>query len=281
MTSLLAYTPDRGAPRRARPTAVSIDPRSVIVGGADAPQDPLNASTRSAASAVRQREEHLAKANLVRRRRRLLRQRIAALEPPAGAALVARVLLAPPEFAQRMSVGRLLTATTGVGAVRAKAIAGAATTRPLGSFSNQERASIASACTRRVASLEGLGRRRPQQHERSQAMRALASADRIRLARAGALRMITQTPGTGLAAWRAASLINATARPVELDGLTVKAVLEAIPGVGERAAGALLGELALTESTQLLMLSRSRATRAAGVLIARHGRRAGPCARRP
>jgi hypothetical protein len=229
-------------------------------------------TTRSPEAIALQREEGLAKANLIRTQRRQLRQQIARLTPLEGAALAGRVLLEPPEFALSMTVSRLLTAVNGIGPARAKTIAGAHKTSPLVGLSHSERALIAGECERRAATLNGWQRRSRRSPDRPQAMRALAGADRVRLSRAGALRAITQTPGAGLAAWRAATLINDSKRPRELDGLTVKAVLEAIPRVGDHGARALIGELALSDSTQLFMLSRSRAARIAAALITRHGR---------
>ena len=110
-----------------------------------------------------------------------------------------------------------------------------------------------------------------------QALRALAAADKVRLARARALREIAQAPTTAAGAWRAAALINAS-RPGELDGLPVKAVLEAVPGVHQRATRQIMRPLALTDGTRLEMLSRSRSAQVATALINRHSRLQRPAA---
>lgn len=232
----------------------------------------MGTTTRSPEAIALQRDERLAKANLIRTQRRLLRQQIAGLTPPDGAAVAGRVLLEPPEFALSMTVARLLTAVSGIGPVRVKAIAGTHKTSPLVGLSHSERVLIAGECERCAAGLNGWQRRSCRILDRPQAMRALTDADRVRLSRAGALRLIAQTPGTGLATWRAAALINNSTRPPELDGLTVKAVLEAIPRVGDHGAQALIDELSMSDSTQLSMLSRSRSAQVAAAVIVRYGR---------
>jgi hypothetical protein len=226
---------------------------------------------RTSQAVARQREDSLHKANHVRHQRRLLRERIARLAPPDGAALAARVLTHPPGHALGMSVERLLTAISSFGPVHASEVAGAASLTALGRLTGHERAEIASACQRRAAHLRGRRAIAPAPR-REQALQALADADRVRLARAQALRLIAQAPTTVTGAWRAAALIRNSNRPQELDGLTIKAVLTAIPDVGGTCAQAVMEPLALSDRTRLAMLSPSRATRVAAAVIGRYGR---------
>jgi hypothetical protein len=215
---------------------------------------------------TREREARLRKANLVRERRRELRERIAGLAPPDGAALVASTLLEVPDYTRSMRVGRLLRAINGFGEDRARKTAGAHTTSQLGQLSISKRAAIAEECEFRAAHLKT---HRGPQSDPELALQALAAADRVRLARAHALTQIAKAPTSTLGAWRAAALISNGARPTDLGGLTVRAVLEAIPGVHTEIARKIMEPLALTDTSRLEMLSRVRASRVAVDLIAR------------
>jgi ribosomal protein S13 len=231
----------------------------------------MNNPTVNPAAVAHQREQRLQKASHVRHQRRLLRERIAALAPPDGAALAGRVLLHPPDYTLTMTVTRLLTAINGFGSVRAREIAGTHHTSPLGKLDDHERTAITSACRRRAAHLHGWqGPTQPPKPE--QALRALARADQVRLERVRALRTIAQAPTTATGAWRAAALIVQTRRPEELDGLTVTAVLEAIPRVHAGIARQITTSLDLADSTRLGMLSRTRSTSVASTLIRRYSR---------
>jgi hypothetical protein len=234
----------------------------------------MTTTTIASARLARQRTAALAQANRVRHRRRLLRQRIARRDPPQGAALACATLLHPPDYARTMTVERLLTAINAFGSVRAKAIAGQHQRAALDALDAEDRARIAARCQQAAANLAARHRHGPVDHE--QAMRALAGADRVRLARACALRAIARAPGRGTAAWRAAVLISASSRSPELQGLTVHAVVEAIPKVGETATRRLLEELQLSGGVRLEMLSRARAARIAATVLARYGQPALP-----
>jgi hypothetical protein len=225
--------------------------------------------TPSPLSASCQRDDALERANWVRHERRLLREKIRRLAPPDGAALAARVLINPPAFAQTMTVARLLTAVHGVGKPRAKEIAGQRVTRRLGAVSARERERIAAECQRRAAHLKTLNV--TVRTDRDQALRALECANRVRIARARSLGELAEAASRANAAFRAAALISNPKRPVELDGLTVKAVVEAIPRVHTSTARPFMRRLALSDSTTLGMLSRSRAITVATALIENYG----------
>jgi hypothetical protein len=234
----------------------------------------MSISTITPTTLSHQRAHALARANRVRHQRRLLRERIARLVPPDGAAMAESVLLRPPDFALTMTVERLLSAVQGFGSVRVRAIARAHEESPLGALADEERAAIASACQDTAASLRG--RRRIGRHDPTQALRALAGADRVRLARVNALRKIAQAPTSATGAWRAAALINSSSRLAELDGLALKAIVEAIPGVRKSTAWEIMQPLSLSDSTRLSMLSRTRAASIASALISRYSRLARP-----
>jgi hypothetical protein len=230
----------------------------------------MSNATITPAAIARQRHNGLQKANRVRTQRRVLRERIADRAPLDGAKLVTKVLLEPPDYAQTMTVERLLRAVHGVGSVRAKAIAGPRNTSVLRALSTRDRVRIAVACQRGTAHLKHW--RQSSTGNPNQARRALDDANRVRLLRAQTLRAISSAPEPTAGAWRAAALINNPARPVELNGLTVKAVLEAIPRVESFTARRIMRPLALTDSTRLEMLSRSRSAQVATALINRHSR---------
>jgi ribosomal protein S13 len=230
----------------------------------------MGSPTISPASTLHQRTRALKLANDVRRRRRELRDKIRRLEPHDGARLAARVLLHPPAYARTMTVTRLLTAVHGYGKSRAKEVAGRrAFDRQLGRLSEGERARIAKECCARAAHRKRV--RMAAHPDREQAMRSIADANRVRLARSGALRAIADAPNRANAAFRAAGLITSTTRESDLDGLTVKAVLEAIPGIQTFKARQLLGPLKINDGATLGMLSRPRAASIASALIERYG----------
>jgi hypothetical protein len=222
--------------------------------------------------ALRQRRDALDRANRVRRRRRHLRDTIARATPATGASLAAGVLLAPPGYAQTMTVTRLLTAIHGFGKSRAKGTAGRhAHNNQLGALSGPERARIA-AETQRVAAHLTRRVEAPQRRNRAQAMDAINDANQVRFRRSRALREVASAPSRGSGAFRAAAILTSAQRPAELDGLAVQAVIEAIPRVQEASARRLLGPLKVSDTTTLAMLSRARAVTVASVLIARYGR---------
>lgn len=234
----------------------------------------MSNATITPAAIARQRQHGLQKANGVRHQRRLLRGRIARLTPPDGAAMAGRVLLHPPHYAQTMTVERLLTAIHGFGPVRAKAIAGTGSTSVLRELCTDDRVSIAVACKDHAAHLKHW--HQSTTINANQSRQALDDANRVRLCRVQTLRGISAAPDALTGAWRAAALINNPRRHVELDGLTVKAVLEAIPGIETAIARKIMRPLALTDSVRLEMLSRSRSAQVATALINRHS-----CLRRP
>lgn len=230
----------------------------------------MSGLTTNPTDRVYQRDDALHKANQVRHARKLLRSRIAQQEPRDGAKLAAQILLHPPQYAQTMTVERLLTAIHSFGSVRAKAIAGSCNARTLRGVSTHDRVRLAVACQRDAAHLK---RWNPAPVSNAdQARRALDDANRVRIFRAQTLREIKHAPDANAGAWRAAALINNPTRPVELDGLTVKAVLEAIPRVEAATARKIMRPLALADSTRLEMLSRSRSTQVATALLNRQSR---------
>jgi hypothetical protein len=225
-------------------------------------------ATRPKAEVDRPRQHALEKANRIRRKCRRLRERIAELPPSDGAALVAKVLLDPPEFTASLKIARLLRAIHGFGAVRAQKIAGPRARTSIGELSYRERVRIAAECVRRS---ESLSRRKPTPApQRAASERALLGANQVRIARAQELGEIALARDPVQGAFRAGKLIISTTRPEPLDGLTVLAVLEAVPRMGDRAARKFMARLNVGDRTELWMLSRSRAVALATALIALH-----------
>jgi ribosomal protein S13 len=230
----------------------------------------MSNNTASPGGPERQCDRALQKANRVRTQRRLLRERIAHRAPLDGAKLAAKVLLHPPDYAQTMTVERLLTAIHGIGTVRAKAIAGPRSKSVLRALSTHDRVRFAVACQRHAAHLKHW--QQSTTTNPKQSMRALDDANRVRLLRAQTLRVISNAPDAVTGTWRAAALINNPTRPAELDGLTVKAVLETIPGIEAATARKIMAPLTLSDSTRLEMLSRPRSAQLAAALISRRSR---------
>jgi hypothetical protein len=225
--------------------------------------------------ALTQRRVALAKGNGFRAQRAELCRRLRRLAPPAAGAAVAEVLRDPPPYARRMTAGTLMRTIHGFGVRRISKIAGRRKGSPLGTISAPERERIALGCEQGAAHLQLRNARRP---ERRQSLRALRSADKVRLARAHRLGEISRAPSKGHAAFRAAALIRRRRRAAALDGLTVKRVLEAIPGVGPASARRFMRPLMLNASTELGMLSRARSLEVADALIARFAPGGAPAA---
>jgi hypothetical protein len=230
-------------------------------------------TTRTLSDSRRTRMTSLTHANEVRVARRDARERIKRLPPVSGAQMAKQIMLAPSEWANGMSLERLLSAIRGFGRVRIKEVAAGAATVPLGQLGYAVRAGIASEC---ALNAEHLSERRrsplPDVDRRiSQAQDALAEANRVRLARARALAHIAQAPNRVTGAFRAAGLIGNSRRGDEFDRLAVKKVIAAIPDVGVTGAGALMAKLGILESTQLGMLSETRARQIAAAARGRYG----------
>lgn len=221
----------------------------------------------------RKRMTALGHATAVRVARRDARERIKRLPPITGAHLAKQIMLEPPEWANSMSLDRLLSAIRGFGDVRIKQVAGGAAKVPLSQLGDVVRAAIANECAwdaehlseRRRSPLPHIEQRIPQAQE------ALAEANRVRLARARKLAHIAQAPNRVIGAFRAAGLIGNSRRGDEFDRLAVKKVLVAIPDVNVTRASALMAELGILESTQLGMLSEIRARQIAVATRGRYG----------
>ena len=234
-------------------------------------------TTTTITDSRRTRMAALGHANAVRVARREARESIKRVPPVTGARIATQILLAPPEWARSMSLERLLSAIRGFGRVRIKEVAAGAATVPVGQLGYALRAAIASECARdaehlserRRSPIPDIGGRIPQ------AQQALAEANRVRLARARALARIAQAPSRVIGTFRAAGLIGNSRRGNEFDRLAVKKVLAAIPDVGVTGAGALMAELGILESTQLGMLSETRARHLALAVRQQYG--AGRC----
>ena len=234
-------------------------------------------TTTTTTDSRRTRMAALEHANAVRVARRDARERIKCLPPVTGAHLAKQIMLEPPEWANGMSLDRLLSAIRGFGDARIKQVAGGAAKVPLSQLGDVVRAAIASECARdaehlserRRSPIPDIGGRIPQ------AQQALAEANRVRLARARALARIAQAPSRVIGTFRAAGLIGNSRRGNEFDRLAVKKVLAAIPDVGVTGAGALMAELGILESTQLGMLSEARSRQIAVAVRQQYG--AGRC----
>jgi hypothetical protein len=230
-------------------------------------------STISITDSRQTRMDALGHANAVRVARCDARERIKRLPPLSGARFAEQIMLEPPEWANNMSLERLLGAIRGFGDVRIKQVAAGAATAQLGQLSYAVRAAIASECVRNAERLSE-GRRSPRPHieqRTSQAQEALAEANRVRLARVQALAHIAQAPNRVIGAFRAAGLIGNSRRGNEFDRVAVKKVLAAIPEVSATRVDELIAELGILESTQLGMLSETRSRQIAVVVRQRYG----------
>jgi hypothetical protein len=226
-----------------------------------------------------QRRKSLYKANAVRRRRRDTRAAIKQLAPPIGAQAACEILLGVPDWAASMSVARLLRAVNGIGSVRAARIAGVNANTPLSRLDSTARAVIARRTVRAAAPLRKRGGALPAPlpvNRYAQAQEALQSANRIRFACADELRYIADPEDLQQRAARAADLIADSARGSDLDGLPLGKILEAAFGRRDRSAARIILALRLRSTTQLGMLSTSRAQQTAVLVRARASARAHP-----
>lgn len=228
----------------------------------------MTSTVRSTQEVEHQRTAALAQANHTRSQCKRLREEINAQPPREGAILVARVLLKPPQFLANMKTGRLLLAIHGIGAKRAREIARLRLATPIGALSIHERVRIAAETVRRC---EHMVRKQPPRTPAPEvSARALLDANQIRFARSGACHDISRARDPLQGAFRAAKLIIASDRAVELDGLSVLAVLEAVPGMGNKRARRVLEQLHVGISIELRALSRPRAVALASALIAQY-----------
>ncbi len=223
---------------------------------------PATGAARTAHQLDAQRRAALDKANATRAARADLVYKIKVLPPQRGAARAARVLVELPDYAATMKLQRLICAINGFGPGRARKLAPFSRHKPLNRIRAAERADLAAAIVHRARHYAP--RRLPLPMDADQRDRAHDSAQRIRIARAHARRVIT---GGGSdpreAAMRAARLIAGWRSDPDLAGMTVAAVITAIPDYGEVHAHKLLEALALTPDITLEALGSERAERLA------------------